>query len=70
MRCGASICKNHFYLLALESTMVGNAAACIRHGAPASHLLTMMNGALLPVMNSCRLRFIFCFIKRSIDPLL
>lgn len=37
-------------------------------GAPASHRLMMMNGSLKPVMNSCRLRFIFCFIKRSIDP--
>lgn len=42
---------------------------CLRHGAPASNLLTMMNGSLLPVMNSHRLCFIFCFIKRSIDPL-
>lgn len=45
------------------------AAVCLRHGAPASNLLTMMNGSLLPVMNSHRLCFIFCFIKRSIDPL-
>lgn len=35
---------------------------------PASHLLTMMNGSLCSLMNSRRLLFIFCFIKRSIDP--
>lgn len=29
----------------------------------------MMNGSLQSVINSCRLRFIFCFIKRSIDSL-
>lgn len=46
-----------------------DAATCIRHGTPASHLLTMMNGSLCPVMNSCKLLFVFCFIKRSIDPL-